>query len=111
VGFGLSLPDYNQILIKNRRGYLLPALIRLLLFKKRVRFSRVLVLGVLPEYMNTGIGGTLFYELGRRSVEAGYPSGEASWVLEDNVMMTRGAEMMNGVLWKKYRLYQKPLDV
>jgi hypothetical protein len=111
VGFGLSLPDYNQILIKNRNGYLLPALVRILLFKKRIHYSRVLVLGVLPELISTGIGGVLFYELGRRSVEAGFPSGEASWVLEDNLLMTRGAEMMNGNLWKKYRMYQKPLAV
>jgi hypothetical protein len=110
VGFGLALPDYNQILIKNRHGYLLPALIRILLLKKRIHFCRVMVLGVLPEYLSTGMGGLLFYELGRRSVEAGYPAGEASWVLEDNVLMNRGAEMMNGVLWKKYRMYQKPLN-
>jgi GNAT superfamily N-acetyltransferase len=110
VGFGLALPDYNQILIKNRHGYLLPAIVRILLFKKRINFARVMVLGVLPEHMNSGIGSLLFYELGRRSVEAGYPAGEASWVLEDNVMMNRGAEMMNGVLWKKYRMYQKPLN-
>lgn len=110
VGFGLALPDYNQVLIKNRHGYLLPALVRILLFRKRLNYCRVMVLGVLPEYLSSGLGGLLFYELGRRSVEAGYPAGEAGWVLEDNVMMNRGAEMMSGVLWKKYRMYQKPLD-
>lgn len=109
VGFGLALPDYNQILIKNRRGYLLPALIRILLHRKRIHYCRVMVLGVLPEYANTGIGGLLFHDLGRRSVEAGYPNGEASWVLEDNVPMTRGADLMNGKRWKTYRLYQKSL--
>jgi GNAT superfamily N-acetyltransferase len=109
VGFGLTLPDYNQILIKNRRGYLLPALLRVLLFRKRIHYARVMVLGVLPEYQATGIGGVLFYETGRRSVEAGYTRGEAGWVLEDNLLMTRGAEMMNGKLWKRYRIYQKSL--
>ncbi len=109
VGFGLALPDYNQILIRNRGGYLLPALIRILLYRKRIDYARVMVLGVLPEYANTGIGGLLFYEVGRRSVEAGFHHGEASWVLEDNVLMTRGAEMMNGKITKTYRLYQKSL--
>jgi GNAT superfamily N-acetyltransferase len=110
VGFGMSLPDLNQILIKNRKGYLLPALVRIMLFKKRINLVRIVILGVLPEYRSTGLGGLLFYETGRRGVDSGYPTGEASWVLEDNVMMNRGAEMMQGEIWKRYRLFQKPLS-
>jgi GNAT superfamily N-acetyltransferase len=109
VGFGLSLPDINQVLIKNRNGWLLPGLVRLLLQRKRINQVRIIILGVHPDYLNSGIGGLLFYETGVRCVARGYPSGEASWVLEDNVMMNRGAELMNGVLTKRYRLYQRPL--
>lgn len=105
IGFALTLPDYNMILKDNKKGRLLPALIRMLLFKKRIDFSRVMILGVLPEYLNSGIGGVLFYETGMRSVKQGYPHGEASWVLEDNTMMMRGAELMNGEKWKTYRVY------
>lgn len=110
VGFGLSLPDYNMVLKDNKNGYLLPALFRIMLFRKRINFCRIIMLGVLPEFLNTGIGGVLFYETGRRAVASGYPAGEASWVLEDNVMMNRGAELMNGDLWKRYRLFQKSLS-
>jgi hypothetical protein len=109
VGFGLALPDLNQILIKNRKGYLLPALVRVMLFKRKINLVRIIILGVLPEYFSTGIGALLFYETGRRGVDSGYPTGEASWVLEDNVMMNRGAEMMQGEIWKRYRMYQQPL--
>jgi len=109
VGFGLALPDLNMILKDNKRGYLIPALIRMLLFKKKINFVRIITLGVLPEYLHTGIGAVLFYETGRRGVDNGFLHGEASWVLEDNVMMIRGAELMNGELWKRYRLYQKAL--
>jgi GNAT superfamily N-acetyltransferase len=109
VGFGLTLPDYNIILKQNKHGYLIPALIRIVLFRKRVNFCRIVMLGVLPEYLNSGIGGALFYDTGRRAVAAGYPLGEAGWILEDNVMMVRGAETLNGRLWKRYRLFQKPL--
>jgi len=51
----------------------------------------------------------LFYETGVRAVERGYPWGEARWVLEDNVMMNRGAELMNGERYKTYRIYERPL--
>ncbi len=109
VGFGLTLPDYNRVLKGNKKGRLLPALVRMMLFKKKIDFSRVIMLGVLPEYLNSGIGGVLFYEMGSRSVTQGYPHGEASWVLEDNVMMTRGAKLMEGEKWKTYRIYDYAL--
>jgi GNAT superfamily N-acetyltransferase len=110
VGFGMTLPDINQLLIKNRKGRTIPGVLRLLLHKKKINQVRIVILGVTPEYLNSGIGGLLFYETGVRCVEKGYPVGEASWVLEDNVMMNRGAQLMNGVLTKRYRLYQGPLS-
>jgi GNAT superfamily N-acetyltransferase len=109
VGFAMSLPDLNIVLKDNKNGHLIPGIIRLLLYKKRIDFMRIVILGVLPEYLNSGIGGLLFYETGRRGVENGYPHGEASWVVEDNVMMNRGAELMNADKYKTYRVYQCPL--
>jgi len=109
VGFGLSLPDLNMILIRNKGGYLLPFLVRYLLFRKKIDFIRIVILGVLPEYLNSGIGGALFYETGQRAVAKGRGNGEASWVLEDNVMMNRGAELMNGERYKTYRIYEQSL--
>ena len=109
VGFGLSLPDYNQVLRDNRRGWLLPGLFRMLFLKKRINRVRILVLGVLPDRLRTGAGSLLMYETGRRANALGYPWGEASWVLEDNVMMNRAAEFMNATRSKVYRIYEKPL--
>jgi GNAT superfamily N-acetyltransferase len=109
VGFGMTLPDLNQVLIHNRHGWLIPGILRVLLFKKKIDRVRIVMLGVLPEYANTGIGAALFYETGRRCVESGYPHGEASWVNEGNVMMNRGAQLMQGTIDKRYRIYQMPL--
>jgi len=110
VGFGLALPDINQVLVDNRGGHLLPALVRLLLFRRRkITRVRIIILGALEEYRHTGIGGALFYEVGTRGMSKGYFEGEASWVLEDNVMMNRGAELMKGEITKRYRIYQMPI--
>jgi hypothetical protein len=109
IGFGMSLPDLNQVLVHNRKGYLIPGVLRMLLFKKRINRIRIVILGVLPEYANTGAGSYLFYETGRLAVENGYPAGEASWVNEDNLMMNRGAELMQATVGKRYRVYQKGL--
>ena len=109
IGFALSLPDLNMALKYNKRGYLLPGLYCMFRYKKLINKVRIIVLGVLPEYLKTGAASVLFYETAARAKKAGYDYGEASWVLEDNVMMNRAAETMNSELYKKYRIYEKPL--
>ena len=109
VGFALSIPDLNIPLKYNTRGYLLPGILCLLLHKKKINLVRVIALGVLPEYLNSGLAGVLFYETAVRAKPLGYDFGEAGWVLEDNVQMVRSAELMNGKAYKKYRLYEKVL--
>lgn len=109
VGFALSLPDLNIPLKHNKNGYLLPGILRLFLHKKKINIVRIIALGVLPEYLNSGLAGVLFYESAVRAKSLGYDFGEAGWVLEDNVQMVRSAEMMNGRPYKKYRVYEKPL--
>ncbi len=109
IGFALSIPDLNIALKHNKRGYLLPGLYCLMRYKKEIKSSRIITLGVIPERLKTGAGGVLFYETARRNVEKGYGVGEASWVLEDNVMMNRGAELLNGWRYKTYRLYETSL--
>ncbi len=105
IGFSLSLPDLNVAFKYNKKGYLIPGFARLLIHKKKINLARIIVLGVVPERLKTGAGSVLFYETGKRCNNAGYAEGEASWVLEDNTMMNRGAELMNGDRYKTYRIY------
>ncbi len=109
VGFSLSLPDLNMALKYNKNGKLLPGLVYMFLHKKKINLVRIIVLGVVPEKMKTGAGTLLLYETGKRGTEMGYPFGEAGWVLEDNTMMNRAAEFMNGVRYKTYRIYEQSL--
>lgn len=106
IGFALSMPDINIPLKYNKKGRLLPGLVRLFLHKKEINIVRIIALGVLPEYASTGAAGVLFYETAVRAKRLGYQYGEASWVLEDNVRMVKAAEMMNGTISKRYRLYE-----
>jgi GNAT superfamily N-acetyltransferase len=114
IGFSLSLPDANQAFAAGPRiprGLMnLPiALWNLLTKKKAIDTVRILVLGVAKEHRGRGIDA-MFY---RKTIEAaeakGYKYGEASWILEDNDMMNRAIEMMNGKKYKTYRVYGKGL--
>ncbi|MBW7889132.1 MAG: hypothetical protein H3C35_12365 [Bacteroidetes bacterium] len=106
IGFALSLPDINVRLKGNKNGGLIGGLLRLLVFKKKVNLVRIIVLGVVPEHKMSGAAGVLFYETAMRAKKLGYQYGEASWILEDNVMMNRAAETMQGKRYKTYRIYQ-----
>jgi GNAT superfamily N-acetyltransferase len=109
VGFGLALPDINVPLKCNKSGRLLSGLYHLATKKKFINAVRVIALGVVPEYLNSGAAGVLFYEIARRAKAAGYQYGEASWILEDNTMMNRAAEMLQGKVYKRYRIYELPV--
>ena len=109
IGFALSIPDLNIALKHNKHGYLLPGLWCLLRYKKAINTVRIITLGVVRERLKTGAAGVLFYETARRCTTNGYRYGEASWVLEDNVMMNRSAELLNASRYKTYRIYEIPL--
>jgi GNAT superfamily N-acetyltransferase len=110
IGFALAIPDINQILIKVRRGRLLPTGIFKLLFNmKKINRIRVLALGVNKEYRKLGIEACFYAAITKR-VDARHMKGaEASWILEHNEMMNKGIESMNGKVYKRYRIYEKPL--
>lgn len=106
IATALVMPDYNQI-FRTMKGRLLPfQFIKMFTQKKKITWVRIIALGVIPEYQKKGIDGALYYEVMIRAARNGILQGEASWILEDNVMMNRGAETMNGTIYKKYRVYE-----
>lgn len=108
VGFVGSLPDVNEALV-GLDGRLFPfGLFRLLARRKRIRGTRVMLLGVVPEHRGRGLDAALMHEVLKAGGEAGYAGGEGSWVLEDNVRMRNGLEALGGHVESRYRLYEMP---
>ncbi len=110
VGFALVMLDYNQI-FKEMNGHLFPFnFIKLYTKRKQIKWARIITLGIIPEYQKRGLDAVFYYEIAKRAEKIGILLGEASWILEDNEMMNRGAKVMNGTLYKKYRIYQKDIE-
>lgn len=106
IGFALTMLDYNEV-FKTMDGKLFPfGWIKLLTGKKKITWTRVITLGIIPEHQRKGLDAVFYYHLTERAKKLGISRGEASWILEDNVMMNRGAEVMKGELYKKYRVYE-----
>ncbi len=109
VGFALVMKDYNA-LFKGFNGKLFPFNFLKIFTKKRfTKWARIITLGIIPEHQKKGLDAVFYAEIMDRARELGVEYGEASWILEDNEMMNRGAEVMKGELYKKYRLYEIPV--
>ncbi len=109
AGAALTLPDYNYW-FKKANGNILK-FIYYLIFKKKVlakesNWTRFVTLGLLPEYRGKGFDSVMYTYYIQKALEVGNRYGEASWLLEDNEMINRGMELLNGKLYKKYRLYE-----
>jgi GNAT superfamily N-acetyltransferase len=110
VGFLLALPDYNPALQPLRGKLLTPKVFGFLPYLfgwKRPTRTRVLTLGVKQEYRSKGLESALLIEGLKVGFEAGVKESEASWILEDNVMMCRVLEAIGGRAYKRYRIYER----
>lgn len=112
VGFLLALPDYN-LPLKPLRGRLLTpkvlGFIPYLLGWKCPPRTRVITLGMKREYRGKGLESAMLIEGLRVGIKAGVTESEASWILEDNVMMCRMLEAIGGRPYKTYRLYERQI--
>lgn len=109
VAFALALRDIHQI-TKSFKGSLFPFnFIKLLINKNKIDCLRVLLLGILPEYRGKGLDAVMYYEMIKNGFELGIKHGEASWILESNPAMIKGIEVVNGLQYKTYGIYEKQL--
>jgi hypothetical protein len=110
IGFFLAVPDLNRAL-KKLNGRLLPfGLLKLLWHSRKIDFIRIITMGIIRECQSMGVGAIFLDEIYRRGPGSGYPSGEMGWVLENNVMMNRAAELIGGRRSKTYRIYEMRLE-
>jgi GNAT superfamily N-acetyltransferase len=115
VAFAVPLPNVYQPLRAARMKPGEPEILQLLRLiwhwkvKRDLNSVRAWALGILEEYRGSGVDALLYYELLTRGLPRGYTTIEMSWILENNVMMNRGCQMMGGEVYKIYRVYEKAL--
>ncbi len=106
VAFIALLPDLNEKLISIRKGRLLPFnFLKLIGFQKKVKRVRVLTLGIIDGYRNSGIDAVMYSKCYEATKKLGYTEAEASWILENNEMMNRILVNTNAKVYKQYRIY------
>ena len=109
AGMAIASLDYN-FLLKKINGRLFPfGILTLLTQKRSIKWARVILLGLLPEFRGKGLDAVLYHELVVKAKELGIQYGEGSWILEDNIAMNKGMESVNATIYKKYKVYELPL--
>lgn len=109
IGFGIALPDYNQVL-KRMNGRLLPfGFLKFLKYKKKIDGGRIFILFVIPEFRKKAVSSAILYNVLAAGKRKGYKYGEGSTIGEINVSMRRDAEGAGGVHYRTYRLYKKDI--
>lgn len=110
-----AIPDVNE-LIHDFNGELGPINIAKLLWRlkfNRPKNARLILLGVKEEFRGSrkygALAAVLYQEISVRGTAAGYSAGELSWTLEDNTAINRGIERMGAKIYKKWRVYERPL--
>jgi ribosomal protein S18 acetylase RimI-like enzyme len=105
VGFGLALPDVNQLL-KGINGRLLPfGWFKLLTGLPKLTHYRMFALGVIPEYHGKAID-SLIYRALYESIFSPDLRMEINYVLEDNAPMNNAIIKLGARPLRRYRIFE-----
>lgn len=111
----LGLPNINE-LIKDLDGQLLPFGIAKLLYRLRVRGAksgRLVILGIRKKYRHVrrygGLSAYLYVQMNHSAYLLGMRDSELSWTVEDNAPINVGIKLMGGRIYKRYRVYERPI--
>ena len=114
IGAMLPLPDVSQALIKAypRPGvpewWTMAKLVWYWKVRRCVDTIRGFAGGVLEGYRGRGVEAVLIVKMAQAALPR-YRRAEMSWILENNIMMRRTAEMLGGEVYRTYRVYEKEL--
>jgi hypothetical protein len=108
VAFLIAVPDVNAAL-KHARGRLFPiGLLKILWYKPKIDYLRVVVVGVRRDYLASGVMAGLYHHFIKRMFASRYRWCEMSWVLEDNPFRQM-LEQFGTTIYKTYRVYRLPV--
>ncbi len=107
VGFMLWYPDFNQLL-KKGEGINLFSLIKLRLLSGKIDTAKVVEIGIIPKFKNTGAIIALFDYL-YRNYKDKYSYLESGWVMDSNIDSVGMARRFMGEAYKSFKVYEEEL--
>ncbi len=115
VAICVCLPNLNEAIF-DLNGKLSPVNIAKLLWRLKIRrpkSARLMLLGIRTEFRGkkryAPLALAVIGELVRRGLKQGYEWAELGWTLEDNRLINTAIQSMGAKIYKRYRLFEKPI--
>jgi hypothetical protein len=115
AGMCIMLPNLNEA-IADLNGKLLPFGFAKALYRLKWHHpasTRLMMLGIREKFRKQrrygGLSAAMYVETARRGFAKGYKWAELSWTREDDAPINLGIKMMGARVYKRYRVYHKPL--
>ena len=111
VGFFPGIPNLNEVLVRlNGLRYPWDYLRLLIHGRKKPRCLAIKSVLVLPEHWGSGVSLALFDEMWHRACQKGYTWADLSLTSSENPQTPILAKRMGAVEYKRYRVYQFPVE-
>lgn len=109
IAFIIAMPDMNEGIIK-AKGKLFPfGFLKILRSAKRTKQLDLLLGAVKEEYRGIGFDALLGSKIIESAKKRGIEVIDSHLILENNFKMRAELEKLGGVLYKRYRVYQKAI--
>jgi len=115
VAICVCLPNLNEV-IYDFKGKLNPVTVAKLIWRlkiQRPKSARLMLLGIRTDLRGkkryAPLGMAVIAELVRRGLKQGYEWAELGWTLEDNRLINAAIRSMGAEIYKRYRLFEKPI--
>jgi hypothetical protein len=110
VAFVLGVPDIC-VGIQKSKGYIWPiGFIQILRSQKKTQLMNLLLGGIREDYRNKGLDTIMGIEMLMEAQKRGIKYIDSHLILETNLKMLAEIEKLGGVIYKRFRIYQKPLS-
>lgn len=115
VAICVCLPNLNEV-IYDFKGKLNPVTVAKLVWRLKIRrpkSARLMLLGIRTDLRGkkryAPLAMAVIAELVRRGLKEGYEWAELGWTLEDNRLINAAIRSMGAEIYKRYRLFEKPI--
>jgi hypothetical protein len=110
VGFIIGIPNLYAGIVRSK-GHLFPfGFIHILRAARRAKQLDLLLGGIKEEYRARGVDVLLGGAMMRAAIAAGFEVMDSHHELESNVKVRAEMERNGGVIYKRFRIFQKPLE-
>ena len=109
IAFIIGMPDISEG-VKKSKGYMFPlGFLHVLRAQKKTKVLTLLLGGIRKDYRNKGLDTLMGVEMLKSAIDRGISYIDSHLEMETNVKMRAEMEKMGGVVYKRFRIYTKPI--